>query len=413
MGNLGSALGELRTTDLFDLPVRAVGGEILELLQARAELEAEIVRRVTHFDLHNGSSLDAIGSTTTWLVAHGRMARGEAATVTSAARVFARGELPRTAAAFADGRVGLDHVRSLLRAAKGLPAELVAEAEPTLVESAERLDPYRLDKAVTYFRHRVDAERFAKDSRLRDESRGLDAATILDGVVAVRGTLTPLAGAALLTFLDAAAQKAGKDDPRTATQRRHDALYDLLRTALDSELLPEMGGAKPHVVVHVPEQTLQAAFAYAGRGLSEDALRGMDIAPAVLERTGAVLDLPTLCRLAGDCVLIRAVLRGPSELLELGRKVRTATAAQRTALAVRDGGCIVPGCGRPPKWCEAHHIVAWEDGGATDLSNLCLLCRYHHSLMSRGWSVGGSPGAFTVHRSDGTILRAPPMHLLN
>jgi hypothetical protein len=30
--------------------------------------------------------------------------------------------------------------------------------------------------------------------------------------------------------------------------------------------------------------------------------------------------------------------------------------AQRAALIVRDRGCAVPGCVRPPPWCEAHHL---------------------------------------------------------
>ena len=39
-----------------------------------------------------------------------------------------------------------------------------------------------------------------------------------------------------------------------------------------------------------------------------------------------------------------------------------------------------------PEWCERHHIVAWIDGGDTDLDNLTLLCRYHHhNFAARGW----------------------------
>ncbi|QNE47162.1 hypothetical protein F1C58_09800 [Glaciihabitans sp. INWT7] len=36
------------------------------------------------------------------------------------------------------------------------------------------------------------------------------------------------------------------------------------------------------------------------------------------------------------------------------------TARQRTGLAARDCGCCLPGCDRPPYWCEAHHIVLWQ-----------------------------------------------------
>ncbi|HIW67789.1 MAG TPA: HNH endonuclease, partial [Candidatus Dietzia merdigallinarum] len=32
-----------------------------------------------------------------------------------------------------------------------------------------------------------------------------------------------------------------------------------------------------------------------------------------------------------------------------------------------------------PDACDAHHLIAWLLGGATDLENLTLLCRRHHS----------------------------------
>ena len=37
----------------------------------------------------------------------------------------------------------------------------------------------------------------------------------------------------------------------------------------------------------------------------------------------------------------------PTQPLEVGRTSRGVQPAQRTALAVRDGGCVFPGCARP------------------------------------------------------------------
>jgi hypothetical protein len=35
-----------------------------------------------------------------------------------------------------------------------------------------------------------------------------------------------------------------------------------------------------------------------------------------------------------------------------------------------------------------HHIIAWLDGGETNLDNLCLLCRFHHrNFEQHGWTV--------------------------
>jgi hypothetical protein len=67
-----------------------------------------------------------------------------------------------------------------------------------------------------------------------------------------------------------------------------------------------------------------------------------------------------------------------------GRKKRYFTRAQRRALATRDGGCVFPGCGAPPSWCHAHHVVEWRNGGPTDVDNGVLLCAFHHRLIHRG-----------------------------
>ncbi|MPZ67040.1 MAG: HNH endonuclease, partial [Pseudonocardiaceae bacterium] len=74
---------------------------------------------------------------------------------------------------------------------------------------------------------------------------------------------------------------------------------------------------------------------------------------------------------------------------------RTIPDGLRRAVAARDRGCAHPGCGRPPSWCDVHHIHPWEDGGETKLSNCVMLCKLHHRLTHHsGWTVrihGGLP----------------------
>ena len=54
--------------------------------------------------------------------------------------------------------------------------------------------------------------------------------------------------------------------------------------------------------------------------------------------------------------------------------------------AHRDGGCSFPGCTHPPSYCDRHH-QDWILGGLTDLDNLTLLCRYHHThFLQKGWT---------------------------
>ena len=91
----------------------------------------------------------------------------------------------------------------------------------------------------------------------------------------------------------------------------------------------------------------------------------------------------------------------PTQPLEVGRTSRVVTAAQRAALAVRDGGCVVAGCDRPLGWCEAHHLRHWLHGGPTDLANLALVCRAHHRAVHEGgWRLTRDP--------DGRLTAIPP-----
>jgi hypothetical protein len=61
----------------------------------------------------------------------------------------------------------------------------------------------------------------------------------------------------------------------------------------------------------------------------------------------------------------------PTQPLEVGRTTRVVQPGQRLALAVRDGGCVVPGCDRPLAWCEAHHLCHWVDGGRPTWTTWC------------------------------------------
>src|SRR5690606_6617743 len=92
----------------------------------------------------------------------------------------------------------------------------------------------------------------------------------------------------------------------------------------------------------------------------------------------------TIRELACEGDVTPIVLGSGGEILHLGRTRRLFSSAQRRALAVRDGGCVWPGCCAPPGWCHAHHIPEWEHGGDTDINNGALLCPAHHHMRHAG-----------------------------
>jgi hypothetical protein len=112
-------------------------------------------------------------------------------------------------------------------------------------------------------------------------------------------------------------------------------------------------------------------------------------------------------RLQAAMALLPPVLGGaPTQPLEVGRTTRVIQPAQRSALAVRDGGCVFPHCTRPLAWCEAHHLRHWLHGGPTDLANLALVCRTHHRAVHEGgWQLTRQP--------DGQWTATPPHHRPN
>jgi hypothetical protein len=87
-----------------------------------------------------------------------------------------------------------------------------------------------------------------------------------------------------------------------------------------------------------------------------------------------------------------------------GRATRTISRRLRRALEYRHRTCAVPGCGAT-RGLHAHHIRHWEDGGPTDLTNLVLVCPYHHQLHHRGAiTITGPAPNITVTDSDGRTL---------
>ncbi|MDF2048956.1 DUF222 domain-containing protein [Arthrobacter sp. Cr_A7] len=111
----------------------------------------------------------------------------------------------------------------------------------------------------------------------------------------------------------------------------------------------------------------------------------------------------TLRKIACDADIIPALLGTNGEILDLGRKTRLFTPAQRLALTARDQGCTFPNCTIPAPWCEAHHITYWSHGGPTTTTNGALLCTHHHHLIHKE--------QWTITTTHGTPTFIPPPHI--
>ncbi len=94
------------------------------------------------------------------------------------------------------------------------------------------------------------------------------------------------------------------------------------------------------------------------------------------------------------------------QVIGAGRASRVISRRLRRALEHRHRSCVVPGCGAT-RGLHAHHIRHWQDGGRTELSNLVLVCPYHHRLHHRGAiTITGPAENLVVTDSAGRELSA-------
>ncbi|HEY2089211.1 MAG TPA: DUF222 domain-containing protein [Mycobacterium sp.] len=128
-------------------------------------------------------------------------------------------------------------------------------------------------------------------------------------------------------------------DQRSQWERYGDAFSEFVRIGMGNPDLPTLAGDTTHIVVTLSYDQLMSGLGTACLDLVGD-----------ISATQARM-------LACEAKIIPVVLGGHGQPLDVGRARRSATPAQRCALAIRDGGCAFPGCDAPPQRCIPHHIV--------------------------------------------------------
>jgi hypothetical protein len=105
-------------------------------------------------------------------------------------------------------------------------------------------------------------------------------------------------------------------------------------------------------------------------------------------------------RLAAEAGIIPAVLGTNSQVLDLGRKNRFGSEAQRILKTIEQGGCQAEGCDAPPGRCHLHHHTRWVDGGHTNRHDLVMLCPWHHHRAhdTRYQTTTAPTGKIAFHR---------------
>ncbi len=130
-------------------------------------------------------------------------------------------------------------------------------------------------------------------------------------------------------------------------------------------------------------------------------------AVALLSGPGQVASLLRTGTLAGPAATI-------SLPLDLGAAADTIPPHLRRAVILRDRHCAAPGCFQPPAACHVHHTTPRSKGGRTKLTELILLCPFHHLIVVHrwDWTITLNPdGTTTMASPDGSRVyrsHSPP-----
>ena len=346
--------------------------------QAMAAM-AVLVREADGRDLPHNSGAS---SATAWSRDLLRISAAEARQLVVLGRLL--DDRPVLAAAVAAGEVNAGQALAIGRVLDDVPPDdpdVVDKVETALVGHAGVYEPTILRRLGDRILAHVDpelADRTLRERLDREERRARARREFTispDGLggMRLRGRLDVEGAAIIAAAIEPLARPVtGADGPdlRTPGAQRADALVDVCRIALATDELPDNGGTPPQLNVTVDFDALARR-----------------VAVGQLD-AGALLSPETTRRLACDAQILPVVLGGASVPIDLGRARRLFTGGSRQAVLLRDGGCGFPGCDRPPRWTDIHHIKPWAEGGPTNQDNAVALCSHHHRQIHHGgWTV--------------------------
>ena len=276
--------------------------------------------------------------------------------------------------------------------------DALATAAEQLVAEAGGLSVEQLHRRARQLRDWLDAEGVARRERERRDARYLRRWIRSDGMYQASMLLDPENGRIVFSSLDEilAPRRGGPRfvdpkeqaraesliaDERTDEQLLADALVGMIRIAGEADEGRLFGARRPAVRVIVTETTLARRT---GHGY--------------LEGVADPVALETVERELCDTGFMGIKFDDDGQCVNVGRTQRLFTERQRIGLAARDGGCLWPGCDRPPSWSEAHHIDQWHrDRGRTDIADGVLLCRHHHMLLHNNhWQIVRDGGRYCL-----------------
>jgi hypothetical protein len=412
----------------------------LQLRRQAADIAAAECRwlvALAEFERDGGWALEGAKSCAAWLVWACGMGPEAARERVRIARALTT--LPLVRERFARGELSYSKVRAITRVA-------TAENEALLVTYAQHATAAQLEEVVRGYRRIRETEEDETEGELAHRERRWARWRVdEDGYVHLSARLPADDGMTVVKTLEAVADWLGQqpaDTPGSREQpldpamgrgdrpveakrwetaepadvRLADALSVLAETTRTHGPAACPGDERYQVVVLVREGVLQGDGAAVDAGdeaparasgavgrLAGERLPGPDVPARIVDGPG--LDVTSARRIACDASIVALVEDAQGTPLGVGRRGRTVPRRLRRALERRDRGCRFPGCSTR-QFVDAHHIWHWSAGGPTELDNLILVCRFHHTLLHEGrfTITQPAPNRFLFHRPDGSVL---------
>ena len=259
-------------------------------------------------------------------------------------------------------------------------------------------------------------KRFARRSGMVHYDIDLDPESDARFYGPIKQLLSPRFGGPRFTAeADIAEAKTLEDDPRSNEQLQADTMVDLIDRAVKTHAGDLFKTHEPQVTIAVTSAELRKARAaqdalhshHAGDhsncpgasfGLTCD---GPDQGAAFLDGVDEPITATDALRMICDRGYTPLLFDETGQTLDLGKDQRYFTRQQRRAITKRDGGCLYPGCDRPPEDCEYHHINPWalhHSHRKSEVRDGILLCRRHHKLIHDfGARIGRRRGDYWLH----------------
>lgn len=352
-----------------------LGEQLIHLSQTIDVLRREQAQLAGAFCASDEWELQGSASPIDWLRHNGRMSLSDAAKLAVVGRHF--GDLPKSSAAVDRGEIGFGHMVQMARNASFIARRGKGGVfnEDELLEKAVGESVSRFHHTCRNMRHVQDPDGVVNDEAGAVEMRELNISHQDDGLSSISLHLDRATAVMIESDITRRSKKCGPDDTRSRIRRMADTMIERL-----------LGEGGPNVDITI--------------SCTPESLLGLNGAPAAQLEYVEPISGEMLRRHACNAMFTKILVDGKYVSIDASSR-RVPTKKERKAMDATQKICQGRGCRKSARQCSPHHITWYAQSHRTDITEMILLCPYHHWMAHEGgWDV--------ALKDDGEVLFIPP-----